>query len=76
MFMSAKEGMLKSYDELVSMKNGFWLDIIWQKEHKDIDLFTNRRKIIEDMTIEDVVSYLKRIQDNCHFCETLMIDEK
>ena len=76
MFMSAKEGMLKSYDELVSTKNGFWLDIIWQKEHKDIDLFTNRRKIIEDMTIEDVVSYLKRIQGNSHFCETLMIGEK
>jgi zinc protease len=75
-FKNAKESLLKSLDELEKTKNGFWLDIIWKKEDRGIDMFTDRRKIIENMTSDDVVSYLKRIQDNCHFCETLMIDEK
>ena len=76
MFKGAKEGMLKSCDELVKTKNGFWIDAIWQKEYRNIDLYTNRRKIIEDMTIDNIVSYFKKIKDNCHFCETLMIGEK
>ena len=76
MFISAKESMLKSCDELIRMKNGFWLDAIWQKEHRNIDLYTNRRKTIEAMTLDEVVSYLKKIQANSHFCETIMIGEQ
>jgi len=67
MFSNAKECMLKAHDELVNMKNGFWLDVIWQKEHRNIDLYTNRRAIIANTFIleDDVetIAYFSLLND-------------
>ena len=72
MFKNAKEIMLKNHDELVKTKNGFWLDAIWQKENYGIDVYTNRREIIEGISISDIMDFMKTLLDNSHFCETLM----
>lgn len=72
MFKNAKEIMLKNHDELVKTKNGFWLDAIWQKENYGIDVYTNRREIIEKISISDIMDFMKTLLDNSHFCETLM----
>ena len=72
MFKNAKEIMLKDHDELVKTKNGFWLDAIWQKENYGIDVYTNRRKIIENICISDIKDFMKTLLKNSHFCETLM----
>ena len=73
MFKNAKEIMLKDLDELVKTKNGFWLDIIWQKENSGIDIYTNRREIIEQISIDDIMDFIKTLLNNSHFCETLML---
>ena len=75
MFKNAKEIMLKDLDELEKTKNGFWIDIIWQKEDKGIDNYTDRRRIIEGIGKEDIMSFMKTLQNNSHFCETLMQPE-
>jgi hypothetical protein len=75
MFKNAKEIMLKDLDELERTKNGFWLDIIWQKEDKGIDLYTERRSIIENIQIEDLKAFMNKLQASSHFCETLMQPE-
>ena len=75
MFKNAKEIMLKDLEELVKAKNGFWIDIIWQKEDKGIDNYTGRRKIIENIEKKDIMSFMKTLQKNSHFCETLMQPE-
>lgn len=75
MFKNAKEIMLKDLDELVKTKNGFWLDIIWQKENRGIDVYTNRREIIEQISIDDIMDFIKTLLNNSHFCETLMLPE-
>lgn len=75
MFKNAKEIMLKDLDELEKTKNGFWLDIIWQKEDKGIDLYTERRGIIENIQIEDLKAFMNKLQASSHFCETLMQPE-
>jgi hypothetical protein len=72
MFKNAKEIMLKDLDELVKTKNGFWLDIIWQKENRGIDLYSERRSIIEQLQIGDVMDFVRKLLSNSHFCETVM----
>lgn len=75
MFKNAKEIMLKELDELEKTKNGFWLDIIWQKEDKGIDMFTDRRRIIESIQIDDIKAFMSFLQAHSHICETLMQPE-
>ena len=75
MFRNAKEIMLKDLDELEKTKNGFWLDIIWKKEDKGIDLYSDRRRIIEGIQIDDIRTFMRRLQTNSHLCETLMKPE-
>ena len=75
MFRNAKEIMLKDLDELEKTKNGFWLDIIWKKEDKGIDLYSERRRIIEGIQIDDIRTFMRRLQTNSHLCETLMKPE-
>ena len=75
MFNNAKEIMLKDLDELEKTKNGFWLDIIWKMEDRGIDLFTDRRSIIENIQMEDLKSFMGFLQANSHICETLMQPE-
>ncbi len=75
MFKSAKEMMLKDHDELVKTKNGFWLDVIWQKENYGMDVYTTRREIIEQMSISDIMDFMKILLNHSHFCETLMQPE-
>ncbi len=72
MFQNAKEIMLKDHDELVKTKNGFWLDIIWQKENRGVDLYSERRSIIEQLQIDDVMEFVGKILSHSHFCEILM----
>jgi zinc protease len=72
MFRNAKEIMLKDLDELEKTKNGFWLDIIWQKENKGIDLYTDRRSIIKQITPFDIIDFVRHLQSQSHFCETVM----
>jgi zinc protease len=72
MFKNAKEIMLKNHDELVKTKNGFWLDIIWQKENRGVDLYSERRSIIEQLQIDDVMEFVGKILSHSHFCEILM----
>lgn len=72
MFKNAKEIMLKDLDELVKTKNGFWLDVIWQKEDRGLDLYSDRRSIIEQLQLGDVTKFVGELQSHSHFCETLM----
>lgn len=75
MFKNSKEIMLKEHDELVKTKNGFWLDVIWQKENYSMDVYTTRREIIENISICDITGFMKTLLNNSHFCETLMQPE-
>lgn len=75
MFRNAKEIMLKDLDELEKTKNGFWLDIIWQKENRGIDLYSDRRSIIEQITIDDIKAFMQNFLSHHHFSETLMQPE-
>lgn len=75
MFRNAKEIMLKDLDELEKTKNGFWLDIIWQKENRGIDLYSDRRSIIEQITIDDIKAFMQKFLSHHHFSETLMQPE-
>lgn len=72
MFNNAKEIMLKDLDELEKTKNGFWLDIIWKKEDKGIDFYTDRRYIIENIQMDDIKAFMHKLQENSHLCEILM----
>jgi intein/homing endonuclease len=74
-FRNAKESLLKSLDELEKTKNGFWLDIIWKKEDRGIDMFTDRRSIIENIKVDDLKTFVGSLQANSHVCETLMQPE-
>ena len=74
-FKSAKESLLKSLDELEKTKNGFWLDTIWKKESIGLDFYSERRALIKQLTQNDVVSFVRRLQSQSHFCETLMQPE-
>jgi zinc protease len=76
MFKNAKEIMLKDLDELVKTKNGFWLDVIWQKEDRGLDLYSDRRSIIEQLQLGDVTKFVGELQSHSHFCETLMRPEQ
>jgi hypothetical protein len=44
----------------------------WKKENYGIDVYTNRRKIIENICISDIKDFMKTLLKNSHFCETLM----
>ena len=72
MFKNAKEIMLKDLDELEKTKNGFWLDIIWKKEDKGIDFYTDRRNIIETLQMDDIKAFMHKLQEKSHLCEILM----
>ena len=72
MFKNAKEIMLKDLDELEKTKNGFWLDIIWKKEDKGIDFYSDRRNIIKNIQIDDIKVFMHKLQANSHLCEILM----
>ena len=71
-FESAKESLLKSFDELVKTKNGFWIDVIWNKENRGIDTYTERRAITEQLQVNEVVDFVKYFLSQSHFTETLM----
>jgi len=74
-FESAKESLLKSFDELVKTKNGFWLDVMWAKENRGIDTYTERRAITEQLQVNEVIDFVKRFLSLSHFTETLMQPE-
>ena len=71
-FSSAKESLLKSLDELEKTKNGFWLDIIWKKENRGIDLYINRIQHIKQLTPYKIQQFLKHFLKTSHFSATLM----
>jgi zinc protease len=75
MFKNTKEIMLKDHDEMVKTKNGFWLGAIWQKENYGIDIYTARRELIEQISINDIMDFMRTLLNNSHFCETLMQPE-
>jgi hypothetical protein len=74
-FKNAKESLLKSLDELEKTKNGFWLDIIWKKENKDVNFYTHRHRLIEQLTPSKLKIFLKQFFKTSHICETLMQPE-
>ena len=74
-FESAKESLLKSFDEMVMTKNGFWIDVMWAKENRGIDTYTERRAITEKLQVEEVIDFVKRFLSKSHFTETLMQPE-
>lgn len=71
-FNNARESLLKSLDELEKTKNGFWLDIIWRKEDKNLDWYTNRRRIIKRLTPSMIQKFMKDFLKHAHYTETLM----
>jgi zinc protease len=75
LFRNAKESLLKSYDELVKTANGFWLDTMWRKVSSGIDFYTDRRKLIEQLTPDELLSFMKVFQTHAHNSETLMQPE-
>lgn len=74
-FESAKESLLKSFDEMVMTKNGFWIDVMWAKENRGIDTYTERRAITEQLQVSEVIDFVKRFLSQSHFTETLMQPE-
>lgn len=71
-FNNARESLLKSLDELEKTKNGFWLDIIWRKEDKNLDWYTNRRRIIKRLTPSMIQKFMNDFLKHAHYTETLM----
>ena len=75
LFRNAKESLLISFDELVKTANGFWLDTMWRKESTGIDFYSDRRKLIEQLTPDELLSFMKVFQAHAHSSETLMQPE-
>jgi hypothetical protein len=71
-FKNAKESLLKSLDELEKTKNGFWLDLIWKKESRGVDFYTERRTIIDELKVQEVVEFTKLLLTTAKHSETLM----
>ena len=71
-FNNARESLLKSLDELEKTKNGFWLDIIWRKENKNLDWYTNRRNIIKHLTPSMIQKFMKDFLKHSHYTEIIM----
>jgi len=40
--------------------NGFWLGLIWTKENRGINTYTNRRKTIENLTPQKIQKFMKQ----------------
>ena len=74
-FKNAKESLLKSLEELEKTKNGFWLDLIWQKEKRGIDLYSKRKHLIEHLSPKDAIEFVRQLLSQSHFCEILMQPE-
>jgi hypothetical protein len=74
-FESAKESLLKSFDELVKTKNGFWIDAIWNKEDRGVNTYTERRALTEQLQVNEVIDFVKHFLSLSHFTETLMQPE-
>jgi hypothetical protein len=72
-FRNAKESLLKSLDELEKTKNGFWLGVIWENENRGFNSYSNRRKLLEQLTTANVQNFMKRFLKNCIFSEALML---
>jgi predicted Zn-dependent peptidase len=56
--------------------NGFWLGLIWTKENRGINTYTNMRKTIEKLTPQKVQKFMKQFIKKSHHTETLMRPEK
>lgn len=71
-FANAKESMLKSFDELVKIRNGFWVDAVWQFERYNIDTYSSRKEMIDNVKKEDVMDFIKILLHDAHKTEILM----
>jgi hypothetical protein len=56
--------------------NGFWLGLIWTKENRGINTYTNRRKTIENLTPQKIQKFIKLFIKTSHYAETLMKPER
>lgn len=72
MLARTRENMLKSLEELETTQNGFWLDVLRKKEERGIDVYTDRRRLTEQLTKEKVIAFMKTFMEHSHFCEILM----
>lgn len=75
-FHNAKESLLNTLNEQEKTMNGFWLGLIWTKENRGINTYTNRRKTIEKLTPQKVQKFMKQFIKKSHHTETLMRPEK
>ena len=64
--------MLKSFGELVKIKNGFWVDAVWQFERYNIDTYSSRKEMIDNVKKEDVMDFIKILLHDAHKTEILM----
>ena len=76
MFSNAKESLLNSLNEKEKTMNGFWLGHLWTKEDRGINIYTNRRETIENLTPQKVQKFMQRFIKSFHHTETLMQPER
>lgn len=48
---------------------------MWRKQDTGIDFYTDRHKLIEQLTPDELLSFMKAFQTHAHNSETLMQPE-
>jgi len=70
-----KENMLKSYDINVK-KNDYWINTITVFKEENLDFYTDYKKTVEALTVDNVRDFLNQLLKSGNHIETIMTPEK
>jgi zinc protease len=69
-----KEYMLKQFD-VDAKKNGYWINTITNYKDYGVDFYTNYKKTVEALTVENVRDFLNKFLKNGNHVEVIMLPE-
>ena len=70
----AKEYMLKQFD-VDAKKNGFWINTITAYKDYGVDFYTDYKKTVESLTVENVRDFLNKLLKSGNHVEVIMTPE-
>ena len=70
----AKEYMLKQFD-VDAKKNGFWINVITSYKDYGIDFYTDYKKTVEALTVDNVRDFLNKFMKSGNHVEVVMTPE-
>ena len=70
-----KENMLKNADT-DAKSNGHWMDVIDEYIWTGVDLQTDYKKVVNELTPEKIAAFLKQLVDSGNLIDVVMTPEK